>query len=72
MVKEGSVKNTIDDQVIHKGTTYYLNSVSTIQKKVRYALDRYMHGVMSWDLATDCDYDNSLSLQRAVVNEIKK
>lgn len=72
MVKEGSVKNTIDDQVIHKGTTYYLNSVSTIQKKVRYALDRCMHGVMSWDLATDCDYDNSLSLQRAVVNEIKK
>ena len=26
-----------------------------------------MRGVMSWDLATDCDYENSLSLQRAVV-----
>lgn len=31
-----------------------------------------MHGVMSWDLATDCDYENSLSLQRAVVEEIRK
>jgi hypothetical protein len=28
--------------------------------------------VMSWDLATDCDYENSLSLQRAVVEEIRK
>lgn len=72
MVKEGSVKNTTDDQVTYKGTTYYLNSVSTIQKKVRYALGQHMHGVMSWDLATDCDYENSLSLQRAVVEEIRK
>lgn len=72
MVKEGSVKNTTDDQVTYKGTTYYLNSVSTIQKKVRYALGQHMRGVMSWDLATDCDYENSLSLQRAVVEEIRK
>lgn len=72
MVKDGSVKNTTDDQVTHKGATYYLNSVSTIQKKVRYALDRQMRGVMSWDLATDCDYENPLSLQRAVVEEIRK
>ena len=32
----------------------------------------YLRGVMSWDLATDCDYENSLSLQRAVVEEIRK
>lgn len=72
MVKDGSVTNTADDQVTHKGVTYYLNSVSTIQKKVRYAIDHHMRGVMSWDLATDCDYDQPLSLQRAVVEEIWK
>ena len=33
---------------------------------------QHMRGVMSWDLATDCDYENSLSLQRAVVEEIRK
>lgn len=72
MVKDNAVTNTTDDQVTYKGTTYYLNSVSTIQKKVQYARQHHLRGIMSWDLATDCDYDNPLSLQRTVVESIWK
>lgn len=73
MVKDGAVTAKDQDELAnYKGAKYWLNSYNTIQRKVRYALDNHMRGVMSWDLATDCDYANPLSLQRAVVEEIWK
>lgn len=71
MVKDGAVTSKDQDELTnYKGAKYWLNSYNTIQRKVRYAIDQHLRGVMSWDLATDCDYNNPLSLQRAVVEEI--
>ncbi len=56
----GSEFNDLVD-IPGKGTIYY-NGLSTIQKKVKFALDKNAGGVMIWHLAGDAQKEKSLLL----------
>lgn len=71
LVKDGLKDKSLDSYQI-KGKTYTLNGVDTIRKKTRYALDQGFLGVMSWDLATDTDFSDDMSLNAAVYDEFKR
>ncbi|NGY37532.1 T9SS type A sorting domain-containing protein [Flavobacterium sp. XN-5] len=51
-------------QLQSKSITY--NGQQTIINKTKYVRDRELAGVMYWDMATDVDYTNQLSLLRAL------
>ena len=43
-----------------------------IRTKTRYAMEQGLKGMMSWDLATDLPLDDSKSLLKAMVEELRK
>lgn len=71
-VKDGLITDPAVDDVTYKGNQYIINGQTTIRKKVEHARNLHLLGVMSWDLATDCTYDNPWSLQRTVVEAVWK
>lgn len=71
LVNDGLKDKSLDSYTM-KGKTYTLSGIDTIRKKTRYALDESFLGVMSWDLATDTDFTDDMSLNAAVADEFKK
>ena len=43
-----------------------------IRTKTRYAMEQGLKGMMSWDLAMDLPLDDSKSLLKAMVEELRK
>jgi hypothetical protein len=52
--------------VTYNGKEYLFDGQTNIKIKTRYARQQNMRGVMSWDLATDVPFTNSLSLLKAM------
>ena len=51
---------------------YVLDGQDNIRTKTRYAMEQGLKGMMSWDLATDLPLDDSKSLLKAMVEELRK
>lgn len=69
---QGGLQDKSLDSYDYKGKNYTLNGVDTIRAKTRYALSEGFLGVMSWDLATDTDLSDDMSLNATVLEEFKR
>lgn len=70
LVGKGNLTNTTVDQFTYEGKTYIFNSVKTIREKTQYVCENGLGGIMSWDLATDVDVTNDMSLNKAIKEEL--
>lgn len=68
-VKDGGLADRTADQFSYKGRDYVLNSQATLRKKARYVCENGLAGIMSWDLATDVDVTDDMSLLKAIAEE---
>ena len=51
---------------------YVFDGQDNIRTKTRYAMEQGLKGMMSWDLATDLPLDDSKSLLKVMVEELRK
>ena len=58
--------------IYNKGEKYVFDGQDNIRTKTRYAMEQGLKGMMSWDLATDLPLDDSKSLLKAMVEELRK
>ena len=71
LVEEGLVTSTAQDSATYNSVEYLYNGADVIAQKTAYAHTTSLAGMMSWDLATDVAYTDTLSLLRAMVLEIE-
>lgn len=71
-VQEGLITEPAQNEVIYKGEKYVFDGQDNIRTKTRYAMEQGLKGMMSWDLATDLPLDDSKSLLKAMVEELRK
>lgn len=64
--KNNLITSPDQNTVTYSGDEYLFDGQTNIKIKTRYARQQGMCGVMSWDLATDVPFTNSLSLLKAM------
>ncbi len=72
LVDENLIDSTTQNRAVYDNVTYVFNGQATIAEKTVYAASQDLAGMMSWDLASDVAYTDSLSLLRAMINALKK
>lgn len=65
---EAPLEVTVNSQMQTKQFTF--NGQETIRKKADYVISENLAGVMYWDVATDVDYANDLSLLKALNSKV--
>lgn len=71
-VQNGLITSPAENEVNYKGEVYVFDGQDNIRVKTRYAKEKGLKGMMSWDLATDLPLDNSQSLLKAMIEELNK
>ena len=72
LVTDGIVSSASQNEVVFEGQNYVFNGQDLSKKKTAYAQSIQLAGMMSWDLATDVPFTNSLSLLKAMTEAISE